>query len=255
GGDQAAVARERQRVDLDRERVVGASERVELHHQRCQLRLQRTEPRSEDEVAYFERQRPAPRVGMEFGNRFGMGLRYLLDLHAALGAENQHGLARIAVEGEPQIELARDLLGGLAEDLLDGVALDRHPQDLAGDALGIGRGFGELDASGLAASPDRDLRLDGDRAQGPGGERRLVRGARQPSVGHGDPGRPKALLHLVLEKLHKGIFPWRRRGRSTCFSLSRWSDRISVGRVSWGSMTSSRKPRSAATYGLANFSL
>ena len=184
---------------------------------------------------------------MELGDRFRMGFRHLLDLHATLGAENQHGLARIAVEGEPKVELARDLLRGLAEDLLDDVALDRHPQDLAGDALGIGRRFGELDASGLAAASDWDLRLDGDRAQGPGGKCRLVRRARQPAIGHRNTGRPKALLHLVLEKLHKGIFPWRRCGRSTCFSLSRCSERIRVGRVSWGSMTSSRKPRSAAT--------
>src|SRR5439155_26460011 len=239
--------RERQRVDLDRERVKGTGERIDLHHQRRQLRLQRTEPGSEDEVAYLEREGPAPRVGMELGDRLWMGLRHLLDLHAALGAENQHGLARIAVECEAQVELARDLLRGLAEDLLDGVALDRHPQYLARDALGIGRGPGELDATRLATSPDGNLRLDGDRAEGPGGERRLVRGARQPAVGHGHPGRPKALLHLVLEQRHKGIFPWRRCGRSTCFSLSRCSERISVGRVSWGSMTSSRKPRSAAT--------
>src|SRR5205823_7118158 len=117
-------------------------ERVELHHQRRQLRLQRTEPGSEDEVAYLERQGPAPWVGMELGDRLRMGLRHLLDLHAALGAENQHGLARVAVESEAQVELARDLLGGLAEDLVNDVALDRHPQDLASDALGIGRRFG-----------------------------------------------------------------------------------------------------------------
>src|SRR6202043_264632 len=133
-----------------------------------------------------------------------------------------------------------------APDLLDGVALDRHTQDLAGNPLGVGRGPGELDPTGLASSTNGHLRLDGDRPQRTGGQRRLVRGLRQPPIGDGNAGGAESLLDLVLEKLHRGMFPWRRCGRSACLSLSRWSDRIKVGRVSCGSITSSRKPRSAA---------
>src|SRR5438132_6997704 len=174
-----------------------------------------------------------------------MGLRHLLDLHAALGAEDQHWLAGIAIKGKAEVQLAGDVLGGLAPDLPDGIALDRHAQDLAGDALGIGGSLGQLDPAGLAAPANRNLGLDGDWTQGARGERRLVRGLRQASVGDGNAGRPEPFLDLVLEKLHKGMFPWRRCGRSACLSLSRWSDRIKVGRVACGSITLSRKPRSA----------
>src|SRR5207302_4151792 len=207
------------------------------------------------QVATLERERAGPGIVMQLGDRLRMVLGHFLDLHPALGAEDEDRLSRIPVQGQSQVELARDLLRRLAPDLSDGVALDRHAKNLARHALGVHRRPGQLDAARLAAAPDRDLRLDRDRPEGARGQSRLVGGAGQAAVRYRDAGGLETLLDLVLEEFHNGIFPWRRRGRSTCLSFSRCSERISVGRVSCGSMTSSRKPRSAATYGLANFSL
>src|SRR6059058_6631790 len=88
----SAVARQRQWIDLNRQRVVGAAERVQLGDEWHQLRLQRAEPGPEDQVADLESERATPRVRVELRDRLGMRLRDLFDVHAALGAQDQHGL-------------------------------------------------------------------------------------------------------------------------------------------------------------------
>src|SRR5438445_30949 len=87
------------------------------------------------------------------------------------------------------------------------------------------------------------------------GQRGFVWRPGEAAVGHRDPGGAEPLLDLVLEKSQSGIFPCFRGGRSILLSRSRRSERINTGRVCCGSITSSRKPRSAATYGLANRSV
>jgi hypothetical protein len=56
-------------------------------------------------------------------------------------------------------------------------------------------------------------------------------------------------------RVYSGMFPCLRFGVSTRFVCSVSSARISFGRVSCGTTTSSRYPRSAAEYGLANLAL
>ena len=67
----------------------------------------------------------------------------------------------------------------------------------------VGRGLRDLDAAGLAASTDVDLRFDDDRATESARRRLglLVR-RRKTTFGDGDTGAREQLLCLVLVELH-----------------------------------------------------
>ena len=247
GRDQSAVPGDGQGIDLHGGCVQGPGQGEELADQRRQRGVHRPQAGAEDELTQLEGERSPEGMRMEPGDRLGTGFGDLLDLHPASRAQDQDGGAGIAVHGQPQVELAGDLLGHLAPDLPDREALDLHAEDLGRDPLGVGRGAGQLDSAGLAPSADRDLSLDRHRPQGAGRQRGLVGVARQPAVRHGDTGRAKALFDLVLQELHRGMLPWRRAGPSRRLSRSSLRQRIRTDRVCCGSITSSRKPRSAAT--------
>ena len=95
---QPAVAGERERIDLDGQCIERPAQGIELGDQRCQLRLQRAKPGPEDQVTDLEGERAAPWVRVELRDRCGMRLRNLFDVHPALGAQDQDGLAGVAVE-------------------------------------------------------------------------------------------------------------------------------------------------------------
>src|SRR5205823_4720286 len=81
-------------------------------------------------------------------------------------------------------------------------ALDVHADDLLCRLARLVRRARELDASGLAPTADRHLRLDRDRAEIGARACRLVRGPGDTPWGDGDAERRKHLFGLVLEQLH-----------------------------------------------------
>ena len=144
------------------------------------------------------------RVDVEAGDRVRVLLGDLLDVHAALRRQHhQRGLGR-AVEHDRGVVLGRDVRGLLDPQLVDGVAADVHAEDGLGVLLGLLDRVGHLDAAGLAAAADLDLRLDH------AGEAQLerplhrvldARGGR--ALGHGDAVAGEELLALVLEEVHR----------------------------------------------------
>src|SRR2546423_2871475 len=184
---------------------------------------------------------------MEFGDRLRVRFGDFLDLHATLSTQDQYRLASVTVERQAEVQLPRDLLGGLAPDFLDGVPLDRHAENLGGRAPGIHWCPGQLDTARLTPPSDGHLRLHCDRPQCARCQHRFVGRPGEAPIWYRDAGSLQALFDLVLERFHRGMLPWRLWGRSIRLSRRSCRDRIRVKRVSFGSMTSSRKPRSAAT--------
>ena len=139
GRHQPTIPGQGQRIDLDGGGVEVPGHRIQLYNQRRQLRLEWAKSGAENQLPDFERQRAPPWIRVKAGNRLWVGLGDLLDLYPTLRAQDEHDVPQVAVEGQPQVELACDLLGGLTPDLLDAKPLDRHPQNLLGDALGVDR--------------------------------------------------------------------------------------------------------------------
>ena len=129
----------------------------------------------------------------------------LLDLDAAFGREHEERLLLAAVERDREVVLLGDLRGLLDPELLDHVAADVEPEDVAGFVFRILWILGELHAARLAAAAGQDLRLDddlpADLLRGPPS---LVRRGREPPVGDGDAEAREQLLALVLVEVHRG---------------------------------------------------
>ena len=141
---------------------------------------------------------------MQAHERVGVVLGDLLDLDAALRREHEERLLRATVERDREVVLLRDVGGLLDPDLLDDVAADVEPDDVARLLLRVRGILGELDAAGLAAAARQHLSLDDDRAAELLGSRPcLLRGRREPPLGDGDSELLEELLALVLVEIHR----------------------------------------------------
>ena len=143
------------------------------------------------------------RVDRHLGQRVGTLDRELLDLHAALVGRHREEGAVGAVEQVGDVVLLLDVGAGVDEHAVHGVALDVHAEDLLGVGLRVVRRLGDLDAAGLAAAADLDLRLDdGDAADLLGDRLGLVRRRRDLAEAHRHAVVLEQLLGLVLEQIH-----------------------------------------------------
>ena len=133
----------------------------------------------------------------------GVLFRDLLDVDAAEVAEQHHGALAGAVPHDAGVVLVLDLGLLVDEHAARRVPVDLESQDMAGVALGLGRGVGELHASRLHAAAREDLRLDHD---GPADvlrdRARLLRRLCEAELRHRDPGAPDDVPRLVLEEPH-----------------------------------------------------
>ena len=171
--DDAAVADPRQRVDLDQRGVLLDEGLPELDQDvgdgRDQV-LGELAPRSRSRGPWPRRRRA---IGVDGHPGQGLGALdgELLDLHAALvGRHGQEGAVG-AVEQVGDVVLLLDVRARVDEDAVHRVTLDVHAEDLLGVGLGVVGGLGHLDAAGLAAAADLDLRLDDGDAAEPLGDR------------------------------------------------------------------------------------
>ena len=110
---------------------------------------------------------PVDRIDVQLDDRVGVRFGDRLDLDTALGRQHQQVLLRRAVEREAGVVLLVDVGGVLDPDPLHEVALDVHPEDVAGVLADLGLVVGELDAAGLASAADLHLRLHDDGITGP----------------------------------------------------------------------------------------
>jgi hypothetical protein len=88
---------------------------------------------------------------------------HLLYVHAADGREHYHGPAAIAVQGDPEVQLVRDVGRALDVDLRDAQSFYVHAQDCRGCGLRFRGRLRDLDPAGLPASADVHLCFHGDR--------------------------------------------------------------------------------------------
>ncbi len=129
------------------------------------------EPERERELPPLERDEPGARLDVFLEDRLGRLRRDFLDVHAPGRRRHHDRTASGAVEHEAQVELARDREAFLDEHARHHtpfrpglVRLQRHADQIAGDAFGLVRVFGELHAAALAAPAGVNLGLDDDRA-------------------------------------------------------------------------------------------
>ena len=77
------------------------------------------------------------RVDVQAGDRVGVVVGDLLDVHPALGREHHERLLGRAVEDDRGVVLGGDVGGRLDPHLVDGEAADVHAEDRAGVLLGL----------------------------------------------------------------------------------------------------------------------
>jgi hypothetical protein len=151
-------------------------------------------------------------VGVDGDDLLGRGVGHFLDVHAAFARRDERDLLRRAVGHGRNVVFLVDVgtvLDVEATDLLAFgaglVRLELHAQDLAGDALDVLDGLGDLDAAALAAAARVDLGLDDpDRAaELLGGLDRLLDRVGRNAARHGHAELGKNFLALVLVDLHE----------------------------------------------------
>ncbi len=150
---------------------------------------------------------PVDRVDVHLHDRVRVRLRDRLDLDATLGGQHHQMLLRTAVERERDVVLLVDVGGALDPDPAHEMALDVHPENVAGvlaHLVGVG---GELDATGLPAAADLHLGLDDDGvAGGVGSGDRLVDRVGRATGADRDVVAGEVLLPLVFEQIHVDAF-------------------------------------------------
>ena len=137
-------------------------------------------------------------VGVGFGDR--------LDVHPAHAREHHQQLLLGAVEDDRGVVLGLDFGADLDPEFVDLErpfavwADDVHADDVAGVLVGLGAVLGDLDAAGLAAASDQNLRLDGHRvAELFGGGVGLISGCRVASFGNGKAMTREQFFSLIFE--------------------------------------------------------
>jgi len=88
--------------------------------------------------------------------------RRLLDLHAALGPEQQRRTAELAIENDREVQFVSRIDRGLHPCMARAQAFDRNGRDLRERGRGLCGSRRPLDRPGLAPSAYRQLRLDDD---------------------------------------------------------------------------------------------
>ncbi len=232
---QVAALGHDERIDLE-ERRVGRDERVveRTHQLDGLLDGVARQPQRERQLASLEGLQAQGRVDADLEDSLGRLLGDLLDLHAAVLAHHQDGLARRPVDHQAQIELAADveaLLHQHAANLAafrSGLMRDEpHPDHLLGRRLRLDRRLDDFHAAALAAAAGVNLGLDhahaaaqpiGDLPGLFGRERHLALGNRHAVA-------CKDGLRLILVNLHNSLrgaspprTPLRRRLRGPCAS-------------------------------------
>ena len=211
GGQHAAILRQHQRVDLHHRRV-GLEERLRevADERRGAVQVLAAEADRERQLTALVRLEAACRVDACLVDRAGVGCRDLFDVHAALGAGDDHRPAGRVVDGDGEVDLLVDVDRFLDKDGVHRQALrarlvgdHRHPDDLRRDLLRLGGVVGDLDAAGLAARAGVRLRLDDDLAaqllrDGLG----LVRGGSDAALRDRHAEAREDLFCLVLVEFH-----------------------------------------------------
>jgi hypothetical protein len=211
-GEDAAVLRDDERVDLCERRIAGDEGVVERGHE-LRRGLHQATGEAEGEAEF------AGEVLLETGDGIDGdavdGLRGLcgdlLDLHAAGGAGHHHRAAGGAIDEDGEVELALDGHLLLDEDGLHLLALgaglvgdELHAEDLREDPGGLVGGVGELDAAALAAAACVDLGLDDDlAAELVRGRPGVFGGGGDAALRDGDAEAGENLLRLELVDLHR----------------------------------------------------
>jgi hypothetical protein len=130
-------------------------------------------------------------------------VRDLLDLHPAGRARDAQERTVGPVEQVREVVLLDDVRGRGHHDLVDGVALDVHAEDVVRARLRLLDPVGQLHPTGLAAATDLHLCLDDHPATEPLGDRpRLLGGGGDAAVQHRQPVPGEQLTPLVLEQVH-----------------------------------------------------
>ena len=143
------------------------------------------------------------RIDVQLHQRLGLYDRHLLDLHPALGREDEERLLGAAIERDREVVLALDLRGALDPEPAHNVALDLHAENRGSVRLGLLRARGDLDAAGLAAPAHVNLSFHDHRAaELLGGGARLGGRLRQPSLAGRKTVPAEKLLALVLVEIH-----------------------------------------------------
>src|ERR1700676_696867 len=112
------------------------------------------------ELPDLERLRPGEWVRPQLGDPPRSLSGDLLDLHASGRREDDDQAPAIAIQGDAKIELGIDLEARLAPDAPHRVSTNVHREDARRFTLCLLRGVDHHDASRLAPSADRHLRLD-----------------------------------------------------------------------------------------------
>ena len=140
------------------------------------------------------------RVHVQAGDRGRILVGDLLDVHPALGRQQHERRLRGPVEDHRGVVLRSDLRSALDPQLVNGETADVHAEDRLGVLLGLRAVLGHLDAAGLPATSDLDLRFDHARvADLVGGGDGLFDGGGGGAAGHRHPVAGEQLLALVFE--------------------------------------------------------
>ena len=161
--EHRAVLLHEERVDLDEHRVgapVHGEQALRYVHDRIALGLR--DARLEGERARRERQQAKERARPAARDPLRRARRDLLDVHATDGREHHDGTAAVTVERDPEIELGGDVRRALDVDLVNAQSFEVHPEDRLRGLARLGRRLRDLDAAGLSATADLDLRLHRD---------------------------------------------------------------------------------------------
>ncbi len=206
-GQHAAVGGPHQRVDLDQRGVLLGQHVPQLHeHVGHGVGDVGGEVRGGDDLPRLLRGAALEGVHADHGQGLGVVLGDLLDLHPALDrGHRQEGAVR-PIEQEGDVVLLGDLRGLGDQDLVHGVALDVHPEDVGSAGAGLILAVGELHAACLAAAAHLHLGLDHHRAaDAAGGQARRIG---RLADGAGDDRHamlPEQVLGLVLIQIHAGL--------------------------------------------------
>ena len=165
-GKHRTVLLDEEGIDLDEGRVAFAVHPVEppcdIGHG---LALRGRDSGGEHQRARLERKQPQKGARPTARDRVRARRGHLLYIHTADGGEDHDGPAPIAVEGDPEVELACHVGSALHVHLVDAQSFYVHAQDRSGRGLRFGRGLRDLDPAGLAASACVHLRLHSDRCR------------------------------------------------------------------------------------------
>ncbi len=200
GGDDIALARDHQRIDLRLAGVVVLPEVVQ--------RLQNARHRAGHVTGNARLVHRLPCLkGVESVRRVDAlasdGRRRLggdvLDVDPTLRGDHDDGFTLATVEGHAEVEFVREVDCRLDEDPIHVVAFEIHAENRLGGLAEFVPVARDLDAAGLPTPADVDLCLDRDGVPHvAAGVDRFVDARRQPGVGRRNPGVGEEPLRLIL---------------------------------------------------------